>query len=151
MLKKFASRHGMCRVKRETCERGATRTEWISTSFRPPRSSSLPGSAILRGRVLLSQTCGPWDFRRAGIALPQSLATVGWARLAVPPCPLTLPPGPCYSRARSGQFYSSGRLRYESRLFRQAHFAHSISGALCPCQTQNQDIVPGEKVRGYSS
>jgi len=29
-------------------------------------------------------------FRRAGIALPQSLATAGWARLGVPPCPLTL-------------------------------------------------------------
>ena len=36
-------------------------------------------------------------------------------------------------------------MRYESRLFRQAHLAHSISGAGSHGQAQSQDIVPGKK------
>jgi len=62
MLKKSASSHRLCRVKRETCEKGATWIDWIPTSSR---------SAILRGRVLLSQTCGVLDSRRGNIVLPQ--------------------------------------------------------------------------------
>jgi len=39
MLKKSASGHRPWRVKRETCEKGATWTDWIPTSSRPSRQS----------------------------------------------------------------------------------------------------------------
>ena len=75
LLKKSASSHRLWRVKRETCEKGATWIDWIPTSS---RSSSLSRSAILRGRVLSSQTCGALDSRRTSIVLqhPASLRVV---------------------------------------------------------------------------
>ena len=106
MLKKFASRHGLCRVKRETCRRRDT--DRLDFHLISPISLVQPawlgypaGSCPVDPRH-----ADAWDFRRAGIVLPQSLATDGWARLAVLTRPLTLPPGPCYSRARSGQGFT---------------------------------------------
>ena len=49
---KVRQRQKTWRVKRETCEKSATWTEWIPTSSRPSRSSSLSRSAILGGREL---------------------------------------------------------------------------------------------------
>ena len=43
------------RVKRETCEKGATWTDWIPTSSRPSCQSRLSCSIILRDRSPLGQ------------------------------------------------------------------------------------------------
>jgi len=48
MLKKSASIHGLWRVTREICEKGATWTDWVPTSFGPYRSSCPSRAIILR-------------------------------------------------------------------------------------------------------
>ena len=75
MLKKFTSSHGLCRVKRETREKGTIRSSKIGVQcsenleFRTsnPRPSR---SVILTGRVLSFQTYRRLDCRRTGIGFP---------------------------------------------------------------------------------
>ncbi len=75
MLKKSASGHRPCRVKRETCEKGATWTDWIPTSFRPYRS------AIPQDYILLPQAYGPLSFWRATTVFPQPARAFLWLGL----------------------------------------------------------------------
>ena len=113
MLIKSASSHGLCRVK---CEARLVALVYLvclveldqpDEQNKPdePDQPVPPGSlAILRGRDLLSQTCGPLDFRRAGIVLSQPAGERRLGEIDGPTLPIDPPPGPCYSFARFGRF-----------------------------------------------
>jgi hypothetical protein len=63
-------------VKRETCEKGATWTDWIPTSSHPSCQIRLSRSIILRGVLPLYHACGPSKFSRAKIVFPQPARAV---------------------------------------------------------------------------
>jgi len=74
-------------VKRETCEKSATWTDWVPTSFGPSRSSRLSRSAILRIVLPLSKPCGSVKLWRATIVFPHTARAISifvnpmtWAR-----------------------------------------------------------------------
>jgi hypothetical protein len=83
MLKKSASVHGPWRVKRETRAMGGRIVSGMNkcVTFGVRSSENLELSPVSpvqpislgypAGRGLLSQTCGPVDFRRAGIVFQQ--------------------------------------------------------------------------------